>query len=123
MAASNFFCSSHDAAYLFDGYIMINCNTWIKWYRSMSNWEWRNSPNHYSVFGYCLENASHKEIKYRGAVLQPGSFVTSYELISANTGLTTRQIRTVLKDLISTNELTKTSNRKGTIISITNWDQ
>lgn len=49
--------------------------------------------------------------------------MTSYETIAKDVNLTSKQVRTVLRDLQETNELAKQSSRKGSIISIVNWDQ
>jgi len=95
---------------------------WIKWHRSMQSWEWRQSPKHYSVFGFCLERANYKENKYKGEIIPIGSFTTSLDAMSNATGVTIQSIRTILKNLKKTGELTYSSTPKRTMITITNWD-
>lgn len=94
---------------------------WIKINRSILNWEWRSSPNHYSVFCYCLERANFKDQHFKGILIKSGSFPTSHAEISLKTGLSTRQVRYVLDDLKKSGEIVTKSSRQGTVITIKNW--
>jgi uncharacterized phage protein (TIGR02220 family) len=94
---------------------------YIKLHRGLLGWEWFDSPKHLIVFMYCLLRANHKDRKWRGTLIKAGSFVTSYESIAKCTNLTLNQVRIALRDLQDTQEITKQSSRKGSIISITNW--
>lgn len=94
---------------------------YVKLHRALLGWEWFDSPKHLAIFIYCLLRANHKDGKWRGQLISAGSFVTSYEIIAKSTNLTSKQVRSVLKDLQGTQELAKQSSRKGSIISITNW--
>lgn len=94
---------------------------YIKLHRKFNEWEWRNSPKHVAVFLDLLLNANHKEKRYRGVLIGTGQLTTSYQAISKRTGVTVRGVRTVLKDLISTNEVTHEGRRHYSIITIVNW--
>ena len=95
--------------------------SWIKLYRELSEWEWFTSSKHVHLFIYFLMRANHKPKKYRGELIPAGSFTTSLSAISDATGLSVRKIRTVLKDLKTTNEVTSSTNAKRTMITILNW--
>ncbi len=94
----------------------------FKCFRSIIDWEWFKDANTLQVWIYCLAKANHKDKKYKGNLIKRGSFYTSYEKISQETGLSVRQIRTALNHLKSTNELTNATSPKGSIISIKNYD-
>ena len=88
----------------------------------MLNWEWYKVQNTKDVFIHCLLKANWKEGKFQGKDIPRGSFVTSLETLSEELGLTIQQIRTALKHLISTNEITNKSFSKYRIITIVNYE-
>jgi hypothetical protein len=94
---------------------------WIKLHRKLLEWEWYDEPNTFRLFLHCLLKANHKDKKYRGDVIKAGTFYTSRDLLSKETGLTGRQVRTSLNRLKTTNELTIESSRKGTVIEVVNY--
>lgn len=95
---------------------------WIKLHRAICKWSWYDSPNCVHVFVDLLVHANHKETSYRGVSIPAGSLTTSQVKIAQRTGLTTRQVRTVLDKLSLTGEVSVKSNNKFSMISITNWD-
>lgn len=95
---------------------------WVKLHRKFKNWEWKDSPKHVSIFLDLLLEANHKDQKYRGQIIKAGSLTTSYQAISERTGVSIRGVRTVLKDLKTTHEVTHKTTRHFSMISITNWD-
>lgn len=97
-------------------------NGWIKLHRSLLDWEWFDEPNTFRLFMYCLLRANHKPKNYRGKLVQVGSFLTSREALSHDTGLSERQVRTALDNLKTTNELTIVSSRQGTVIHVNNYE-
>jgi len=98
-------------------------NGWIKLHRSLLDWEWYDDINVMRVFLHCLLMANHKDKKYRGAVVQRGSFLTGRDALASQTGLTVQQIRTSLNKLKSTNELTIKSSKQGTVIKVVSYDR
>jgi hypothetical protein len=96
---------------------------WIKLHRQLNNWEWKDSPKHVAVFFDILLNVNHKDKKYRGEIVKAGSMTTSYAAISKRTGVSLQSVRTVIKDLNSTHEITYKSTPKYSMISITNWEK
>lgn len=98
-------------------------NGWIKIHRSLLEWEWYDDANVFRLFMHSLIIANHKDKKYRGRVISKGSFLTSRELLSMQTGLSEQQIRTALKKLKSTNELTIKTTSQGTEIQVVNYNK
>lgn len=95
---------------------------WIKLHRSLTNWEWYGSPKHLAVFMDLLLNANHKENNYRGMTIKRGQLTTSYNAISQRSGVSYQSVRTVLADLVATQEITYKSRAKCSIITILKWD-
>lgn len=93
----------------------------IKIYRQLEKWEWYTDTNTKSLFIHCLIQANHRDNKWRGITVKAGSFVTSYEKLAVETGLSVREVRTSLKRLKSTNEITHETTSQYSVISIVKW--
>lgn len=91
---------------------------WIKLHRRLLEWEWYDEPNTFRLFMHCLLKANHKDNNYRGQLVKAGSFLTSRDLLAKETGLTTQQVRTSLKRLETTNEITTKKSKKGTVLQV-----
>ncbi len=101
--------------------VSINGN-WIKLFSKFTEWEWYKDPNTMRLFVHCLLKANWKEAKFMGEVIPRGSFVTSLDKLAKELGLTVQEIRTALKHLISTNEVTSKSTNKYRIITVVNYE-
>ena len=60
--------------------------------------------------------------KFMGETIPRGSFVTSLDSLAKELGLSVQEIRTALKHLISTGELTSKSTNKYRIITVVNYE-
>ncbi len=95
---------------------------WIKLYNQMVDWEWYKDPPAKILFLHCLLKANLKpNTKYKGQKLEIGEFATTAKDLAEETGLTDQQLRTALKKLESTGEITKKSTNKNTFIKVENW--
>ena len=94
---------------------------YIKLYRKMLNWEWYTDIPVRIIFEHCLLKANHKGNKWQGQIIDAGSFITSYEKLSIETGLTVQQVRTALNKLKSTGEITYKSTSRYSMITVKNW--
>lgn len=95
---------------------------WIKIFYRLLEWEWYGDTNTVRLFIHLLLKANFKPLKWRGKTIERGSFVTSLEKLHQQTGLSIQEIRTCLKRLISTNEITSISTNKERIITICKYD-
>jgi hypothetical protein len=96
-------------------------NGWIKLHRQFLQWEWFSDPNVLSVFVYLLLQANHKDGKWRGHEVLCGQHITSNEIISLHTGLSVQMVRTALRKLKSTGEITTQATNKFTLVTIVKW--
>lgn len=94
---------------------------YVRLYRNFTYWQWYTDIPCKTLYLHCIFSANHVSKKWNGIVVKKGTFVTSLQNLSVSTGLTIMQIRTALKKLKSTNEITYTSTNKNTVIEVLNY--
>ena len=98
-----------------------NKNGFIKLHRKMLDWEWLSDPPTVSVWVVLLLMAEWVQ----GCEPAPGQVVTTQKELAELTGLTRQQVRTALKHLESTKEITTVPTKDGTkpasLITIGKW--
>lgn len=95
---------------------------WLKLQRQFVGWQWFKDGPTLQVFLYLLCNANHKPgYNLHGVVLQPGQLITGRKVMATACGLSEQQIRTIIKRLKTTNELTTVSTNQFTVVTLTNW--
>ncbi len=97
-------------------------NGWIKIHRKLLEWEWADEPNMVALWIHLLLNANLTDKKYRGKTIPRGSFKTSLNELSAETGLSKQKLRTCLERLKSTHEITQQTTHEYSIITICKYD-
>lgn len=98
---------------LMNGHILLN--------RKILDWEWWDDVNTYRLFTYMLLIANWKDGKFKGIDIPRGSFVSSISKLSMETNLTVDEVRTALKHLKSTGEITSKSHSKFTVFTVENY--
>jgi len=95
------------------------------WRKSIDDPFFKNSSI-WHFWGYCLLKASHKtsDCFINGSFIKigKGQFVFGRKIASVETGLSEQQIRTCLKHLEKSKNLTIHTTNRFSIISIINWD-
>lgn len=94
----------------------------IKIDRKMLKWEWYKNEHTKNVFLHCLLKAYWKDTKIEGKTIPRGSFVSSIGNIAEELALTPMEVRTALKHLKLTNELTSKGTNRNTVFTVTNYD-
>lgn len=97
-------------------------NGYIQLHRQMLKWEWMSEPNTSHLFIYCLLVANYYDNQHKGTLVKRGSFLTSLRKLSKETGLSFQNVRTSLKRLKSTQEITYNTTQDGTTITICKYD-
>ncbi len=95
---------------------------WIKLHRQLLDWEWYDDINTSRLFVHLMLTANHKDNKWRGIVIKRGSRLTSLDKLSSETSLSVSKIRTAIKKLISTSEITSKSHSQHTVFTMINYD-
>ncbi len=114
---------------------LSNSNSWVKIYRKFLQWEWYDDINTKVVFLHILLKANYKDKKWHGILIKRGSFITSLNTLFCElntnpktnrlkkTGIITKMnIRTALKHLILTQEITQQTTSNYTLITVNNYD-
>lgn len=94
----------------------------IKIDRKMLKWEWYKNEHTKNVFLHCLLKAYWKDTKIEGKTISRGSFVSSIGNMAEELSLTPMEVRTALKHLKSTNEVTSKGTNRNTVFTVTNYD-
>lgn len=94
---------------------------WIKLHRKIVDWEWYDDLPTFKLFIHLLLKANYEEKNWRGQKIEKGTLVTSLSSLSAETGLSERQVRTALTHLKKTGEIDKQSTRQNTLIIVMNY--
>ncbi len=94
---------------------------WVKIHRQLMNWRWWDSDKHLRLFITLLIKANHSETQWRKTTIKPGSLLTGRKQLSKWSGLSERQIRTILRDFEATSEVTIKTTSKFSIITLLNW--
>ena len=99
----------------------MTSNGYIKLHRKLLEWGWYKDQNTKAVFLHLLMLASYKDNEFNGYHIKPGQVVCGRKQLANDLGLGESTIRTALKHLKSTNEITIKSTNKFSIITIENW--
>lgn len=97
-------------------------NGWISLYRQFLEWEWYDDVNTKSLFLHLLLIANHKDAKWRGKDILRGQTFTSIKNLSNALNLSEKQVRTSLKRLQKTGEISSSGANNGTLISVIKYD-
>ena len=98
-------------------------NSFVKLSRNILDWEWYTEPCTRALFIHCILKANWKDGSWQGQPCKRGQFITSLQKLSSETGYSVQNIKTGLKHLISTGELTSQSTNKYRIITVCNYDK
>ena len=94
---------------------------YIKFHRQILEWEWYSDLNVYRVFTHLLLKANYEDNRWKGIEIKAGQRLTSVGKLAGETGLKVQQVRTALKKLKSTGEITSQATSEYTIITICNY--
>ena len=91
--------------------------------RKILKWEWYQDSNTKDLFIHLLLMANWEDKKWQGMDIKRGSLITSIKHLSEQTGLTSQNIRTALKKLQKSKNLTIKTTNKYSVITINNYDK
>ena len=97
-------------------------NGYIFLWKKVDEWEWYKDVPTFKLFIHLLINANYKDENWRNIEVKRGQLISSIEHLAAGCGLTTKQTRRAISNLISTGEIVTKGTNKFTIITICNYD-
>lgn len=95
---------------------------WIKIHRKFLEWEWYSDIKTSRLFLHLILTANYETKGWKGIDIPRGSLVTSRAQLAQQTNLSEQEVKTCLKHLKSTNEITIKSTNKYTLITICNFE-
>lgn len=100
-----------------DGYIKIS--------RKILGWEWYKDINTFRLFIHLLLKAEWKTTAYKGEEIDRGACVSSLVELSEETKMSVSEVRTALKHLEKTGEITRRpcAKSKKSVYKINNYDK
>ena len=98
-------------------------NGHIKLHRALTEWGWYTDLPTCKLWLQVLLRANYKACEWQGIEIPRGAFATSYAALSAESGLTVKQVRTALGKLKKTGEITVETNRHYTIVTVAKYDE
>ena len=92
---------------------------WIKIFPyRLLEWEWYDDLYMFRLFMHLLLKANYRDKEWHGTIIKRGQLVTSLANLSAETGLTYKQVRSCLDKLEKTGEVGRQTTNKFTIITV-----
>lgn len=95
---------------------------WIKLHNKILNWEWYQDYKTKALFIHCLLKANWQDGKYMGINIPRGSFITGRKKLSQELGMSEQEVRTSLKKLEKSQNITIKTTNKYSVISIENYN-
>ena len=99
----------------------MQLNGYVKLYRKFVQWGWYKDSVCKDLFLHLLCTASYTDFEWQGEKYPAGCLITSYKNLSADLGFSTQQIRTAIKKLCSTNEISQKTTNKFQCLKVLNW--
>ena len=95
---------------------------WVKILRKFVNWEWYDDINTKTVFLHLLLTANYADKNWKGIEIKRGQKITSIKNLAKETNLSIQEVRTSLKRLKSTREITIETTNKYTLITVEKYN-
>lgn len=100
---------------------MIQLNGYVKIHRKLLQWGWYSDCVVKDVFLHLIFIAAFKDGEFLGHQIKAGQAIVSSQKMADELGFTRQQIRTALKKLESTKEISQKSTNRFTIVTVENW--
>lgn len=98
-----------------------NKGTYIFLYRKFTQWRWYRNSATKDLFIHLLLTAEWKDVDLGDRVVKRGQVLTTESRLASELNQSRQQIRTSISNLVKTNEITKESTNKNTLITIENY--
>lgn len=98
-------------------------SSWIKLHRSLRDWQWYDDHNATRLLLHLLISVNYKDKEWKGQTIKAGSYVTSWENLAKEIGLSVKQTRVAMSKLENAKEVTRKATNKWQAISLVKWDK
>lgn len=90
--------------------------------RKMLSWRWYKDDATFKLFFHLIMTVNWKDSQFEEITIKRGQRIASLGILSEETGLSLQSLRTALKHLKKTGEVTYTSYSKYSVFSVLNYD-
>ena len=90
--------------------------------RKILGWEWYKDITTYKLFTHLIYKANYVDDEHRGTIVLRGQVYTGLDKLAFETGLSLQNIKTSLKKLILTSNITSKSTNKYRIITVLKYN-
>lgn len=94
---------------------------WVKFHNKILDWRWYTDANTFRLFFHLIVTANYKDKSWKNIVIRRGQRVASYDSLAKELQLSQRQIRTALKHLKATGEVTSEVTSEYSILTVVNY--
>ncbi len=94
---------------------------WIKLHRQAMDWEWYTEPLTCHLFQHLIMKANFEDKKWRGISVKKGQLITGRNSLSEQTGLSEQQVRTALKNLVASGDISIEPTNKFSLVTVENY--
>ena len=98
-------------------------SSWIKLHRSLKDWEWYDDHNATRLLLHLLISVNYKDKEWKGQTIKAGTYVTSWENLSKEIGLSVKQTRVAMDKLERSKEVARYTTNKWQAVSLIKWDK
>lgn len=95
---------------------------WLKINRSILKWGWYKDANTMRVFIDILLHTNYEDGEYMGHPVKIGQCVIGRKALAERLGISEQSVRTALKHLQKTKEITIKSTNKFSVVHIVKWE-
>ena len=91
--------------------------------RKILDWRWFKKPKTAHIFIYLLLAANFENHDFEDTIIKRGQYACTQERLSAETGLTLKEVRTALDSLKKTGDISIDTSRGYSIITISEYER
>lgn len=102
---------------------MSDISGFVVLHRKLLNWEWYDDANTMRLFLHCILKANHAANKWHGQTIERGQFISSRSKLAQELKLTEQQIRTSIKKLELTGEITSEGKAQHTVFTVVSYSK
>lgn len=102
--------------------MVVEDSGYVKIHRKIFDWTWYKDINTFRLFTHMILKANWKDGSFKGTTVPRGSFASSIDKLSDETGLTRREIRTAISHLETTGEVTVKTTNKYSVFTVKNFE-
>lgn len=96
---------------------------WVKIHRKITEWEWYQDKNTLLVFLHLLLVVNHSPKKWMGTIIEKGETTRSLPTLAQELKMSIQEIRTTIKKLKSTGEVTERQHGKFRLLKLKKYEK